>query len=63
MQRSMNWQEKGFNEKLEKVVEFSSKENKEELLDNGKKGFTSDELDVISEEVKKNLRNNFLMIK
>jgi polyribonucleotide nucleotidyltransferase len=50
---------KRISEKLEKVVEFASKENKDELLSLGKKGFASEELDIISAEVKKELKEQF----
>ncbi len=42
-------------EKLEKVVEFSSSENSQQLLDSGKKGYAAEELDRISTEVKKEM--------
>jgi polyribonucleotide nucleotidyltransferase len=50
---------KRISEKLVKVVEFAAKENRDELLSLGKKGFASEELDIISEEVKKELMEQF----
>lgn len=50
---------KRISEKLAKVVEFASKENRDELLAMGKKGFASEELDIISAEVKKELKEQF----
>ena len=46
-------------EKLDKVFEFSSKDNKEEFLDNSKRGFISEELDKIKEEIVEQLKENY----
>ena len=59
MQKVGELARKRISEKLEKVVEFAAKENRDELLSLGKKGFASEELDIISEEVKKELKEQF----
>jgi polyribonucleotide nucleotidyltransferase len=46
-------------EKLDKVFEFSSKDNKEDFLDNSKRGFISDELDKIKNELVEQLKENY----
>jgi polyribonucleotide nucleotidyltransferase len=46
-------------EKLDKVFEFSSKDNKEDFLDNSKRGFISDELDKIKNELMEQLKENY----
>ncbi len=51
--------ESRINEKLNNVLEFSLKDNKEELLDNSKRGYISDELKVISNEVTELLTAEF----
>ncbi|MCL4418451.1 MAG: polyribonucleotide nucleotidyltransferase, partial [Actinobacteria bacterium] len=51
--------ESRINEKLNSVLEFSLKDNKEELLDNSKRGYISDELKIISNEVTELLTAEF----
>ncbi|MBN1299155.1 MAG: polyribonucleotide nucleotidyltransferase [Actinobacteria bacterium] len=46
-------------EKLESVVEFSGNPGKKSMLEQGKRGYLSQELDIITEQVKKTLTDEF----